>query len=52
MASWSAPYTASQGTRLGRTGRPRISTDEDGSVWVAGATHTIVEGTVAIDEVG
>ena len=44
-----APYTASQGTRLGRAGRPHISTDEDGSVWVAGATHTIVEGTVAID---
>jgi predicted PhzF superfamily epimerase YddE/YHI9 len=44
-----APYTASQGTRLGRAGRPRISTDEVGSVWVAGATHTVVEGTVDID---
>ena len=45
----SAPYTASQGTLLGRTGRPRISQDHEGSVWVGGATHTIVEGLVDIE---
>jgi PhzF family phenazine biosynthesis protein len=43
-----APYTVSQGTLLGRLGRPRISLDEDGCVWVAGATHTVVEGRVRI----
>jgi PhzF family phenazine biosynthesis protein len=44
-----APYVASQGTAIGRTGRPRISQDDDGAVWVGGDTHTIIEGTVALD---
>jgi PhzF family phenazine biosynthesis protein len=39
-----APYTVSQGTMLGRMGRPHISQDRAGRIWVAGATHTIVEG--------
>lgn len=43
----SAPYTASQGTALGRTGRPHV-TLHDGSVWVAGATTTHVTGTVLL----
>jgi PhzF family phenazine biosynthesis protein len=43
-----APYVASQGTRLGRTGRPRIEQDEDGTVWVGGATTTIVEGEIVL----
>ena len=42
------PYLASQGTLLGRTGRPRISREADGSIWVGGATHTIVQGTVRL----
>ena len=41
-----APYVASQGTRLGRTGRPRIDQDDDGSIWVGGNTSTIVDGDV------
>jgi PhzF family phenazine biosynthesis protein len=45
------PYVASQGTRLGRIGRARISA-EDGAIWVAGDTHTIVSGEVALGEVG
>jgi PhzF family phenazine biosynthesis protein len=45
----SAPYVASQGTILGRTGRARISQADDGSIWVGGDTHTIMEGTVHID---
>ncbi len=44
----SAPYTVSQGTALLRTGRPRISADEDGLIWVGGETHTAIEGTVDI----
>jgi len=44
-----APYLASQGTALGRTGRPRISQDADGSIWVGGATHTIVDGQLELD---
>jgi len=46
----SAPYTASQGTRLDRAGRPSISQDADGTVWVGGETVTRVAGTIEIGE--
>ena len=46
----SPPYTASQGTNLGRTGRPRIEQDAEGMVWVGGMTHTNVEGSVDIPD--
>jgi PhzF family phenazine biosynthesis protein len=42
----SAPYTASQGTVMGRRGRVRISRDDDGTIWVAGATRTLISGEV------
>jgi PhzF family phenazine biosynthesis protein len=41
------PYSARQGTAIGRDGRVRL-TQADGEVWVAGATVTRVVGTVAI----
>jgi PhzF family phenazine biosynthesis protein len=44
----SAPYVASQGTRLGRTGRVHVDQDDDGTIWVGGATHTAIEGTIDI----
>jgi PhzF family phenazine biosynthesis protein len=44
-----APYTVSQGTRLGRMGRPHISQDDAGSIWVAGDTHTLIEGQITIE---
>lgn len=40
-----APYVARQGTAMGRAGRVHISQDEDGAVWVGGATVTFVTGT-------
>ena len=40
-----APYTASQGTRLGRRGRVSISQDADGTVWVGGRATTLFQGT-------
>jgi predicted PhzF superfamily epimerase YddE/YHI9 len=43
-----APYVASQGTRLGRAGRPRIDQGTDGTVWVGGTTVTCVEGKVRL----
>lgn len=43
-----APYVASQGTRLGRRGRPRIEQDADGTVWVGGPAITCIEGTVEL----
>lgn len=44
----SAPYVASQGTRLGRTGRPHVDQDPDGTVWVGGTTTTVITGEVDV----
>lgn len=41
-----APYKASQGTRLGRQGRPSIDQDEDGVIWIGGTAFTCVAGEV------
>jgi PhzF family phenazine biosynthesis protein len=46
------PYVASQGTLLGRIGRAHISRDAAGAIWVGGATRTLVEGQVWLDEGG
>ncbi|HYR07078.1 MAG TPA: PhzF family phenazine biosynthesis protein, partial [Longimicrobium sp.] len=43
-----APYVASQGTRLGRRGRPRIEQDADGTVWVGGPAITCIQGEVEL----
>jgi PhzF family phenazine biosynthesis protein len=42
-----APYTARQGSALGRSGRVEISI-EDGAVFVGGRTTTVVTGTVEL----
>ena len=41
-----APYTASQGTAIGRAGLVRITQDPDGTVWTGGRSVTLVRGTV------
>ena len=41
------PYTARQGTAIGRHGRVHL-TQADGQVWVAGATVTRIAGAVTI----
>jgi PhzF family phenazine biosynthesis protein len=41
-----APYRASQGTRLGRTGRVSIE-QADGEVWIGGQTRTLFRGSAA-----
>jgi PhzF family phenazine biosynthesis protein len=43
-----APYVASQGTALGRSGRVHITQDESGRVWVGGGTVTCIEGEVEL----
>jgi predicted PhzF superfamily epimerase YddE/YHI9 len=48
----SAPHVASQGTRLGRQGRPHVDQDADGKVWVGGATVTCINGEMRIYEAG
>lgn len=51
MAQWlvsegrvQTPYVATQGSRLGRSGRIHISTDHDGSVWVGGRVFDVQNG--------
>jgi PhzF family phenazine biosynthesis protein len=44
----SAPYVASQGTALGRSGRVHIVQDDDATVWVGGGTVTCIEGEVEL----
>jgi PhzF family phenazine biosynthesis protein len=41
-----APYTARQGTALGRAGHVAITCDDDGDVWVGATTVTCVRGSV------
>jgi PhzF family phenazine biosynthesis protein len=43
-----APYIASQGTALGRSGRVHVSRADDGTIWVAGGTVTCVAGEVEL----
>ena len=40
------PYVVSQGRVLGRRGRLHLSSDDGGSVWVAGRTITTITGAV------
>lgn len=41
-------YRVSQGSRLGRAGAISITADDDGTVWVGGATTTCFRGTALI----
>jgi PhzF family phenazine biosynthesis protein len=43
-----APYVASQGAALGRSGRVHITRDADGTIWVGGGTVTCIAGTVEL----
>jgi PhzF family phenazine biosynthesis protein len=43
-----APYVVSQGTALGRRGRVHVSADDDGGIWVGGASVTRVRGEVEL----
>lgn len=44
------PYTAAQGTVLGRTGRVRVTPTGDGNVRVGGATTTLFSGNAVLPE--
>ena len=43
-----APYTARQGTVLGRDGRVRITQDADRRIWTGGRAVTRVTGEVGL----
>lgn len=42
------PYVASQGARLGRAGRVRVTRDDDGTIRVGGTTETVIRGEVEL----
>lgn len=42
-----APYLAHQGTAIDRAGRIQISQDAEGTIWVGGATETVISGHLA-----
>jgi predicted PhzF superfamily epimerase YddE/YHI9 len=55
LAAWllrtgraAAPYVASQGTVLGRSGRVHVCRAPDGTIWVADGTVTCVSGQVEL----
>ena len=41
-------YLVSQGTCVGRAGRIHINADPNGTIWVSGATKTLISGTVVL----
>jgi len=43
-------YRVSQGAALGREGSIEITADIEGTVWVGGATRTIIRGVIALDQ--
>lgn len=43
-----APYTASQGTRLGRAGRIQVDAG-DGELWIGGTTRVVITGEIDPD---
>ena len=43
-----APYTARQGTALGRLGRLHVTQDGDGTIWTGGGTITCVQGSIEL----
>jgi PhzF family phenazine biosynthesis protein len=43
-----APYVASQGAALGRAGEVFVSQGDDGTVWIGGASTSLIKGTVEL----
>lgn len=43
-----APYTAHQGTAIDRAGRIHVTLDDFGTIWIAGATTTVIEGSAEL----
>jgi PhzF family phenazine biosynthesis protein len=43
-----APYSVTQGARVDRDGRITVDRDEDGQVWIGGATRSLFSGTAEL----
>jgi PhzF family phenazine biosynthesis protein len=44
----STPYTARQGSAVGRLGRIQVTSDPDGGLWTGGGTVTCIQGRVEL----
>jgi len=42
------PYTARQGTALGRAGRVEVTRDDTGTIWTGGGTITCIQGHIQL----
>lgn len=42
-----APYLATQGGAIERDGRIHVSQDDEGAIWIGGATETLIDGRLA-----
>jgi PhzF family phenazine biosynthesis protein len=42
------PYLVAQGTAIGRSGRVTVKTTPDGTVWVGGEVHIVIDGRVSL----
>jgi PhzF family phenazine biosynthesis protein len=42
------PYLVAQGTAIGRLGRVTVKTTPDGTVWVGGEVHIVIDGRVSL----
>lgn len=42
------PFTAYQGTRVGRDGVVRVDRDDDGALWVGGSVRVLERGTIRV----
>ncbi len=44
--AWKQGYRVSQGREIGRDARLRVRFDEEGAVWVGGASRTVIDGVL------
>ena len=44
----SAPYLAAQGTSIGRVGRVSVRSDVNGTAWVGGQVHILIDGKLTL----
>ena len=44
----SAPYLAAQGTSIGRVGRVSVRSDVNGTAWIGGQVHILIDGKLTL----
>jgi len=44
----SKPYIAAQGTSIGRVGRVAVRSDPNGTAWIGGKVHIMIDGHLTL----